>query len=857
LSPESLSPPSLLRRIKEKIHIRVAQVTVSAPSAAPVASTAPAAAAAPAVSARSPYRRPGFEELLKEREARELRGCTFQPNSHADLAMAVEETLTTLDPAARGQAEGQQSSSRSGRRIDTLAQSKATSWQARESARRTLEEKQLHETCTFQPKVVARSRSASKSRRTAATTPAATVSAPGGPLASAPPKAEPDAWAQSMFSQTRAGAVAGTAQAYQGYQEPLQWESSLARQYIEGSVARKQMRHAAAQAEPVWAPAEQEAKKPTTRQAGVMSPKGKATAAAATQRKTSPRVAATPASLRTTTKVAAPPPLPPSAASDVVSRLYAEADQRTLRRAKAKADLERTAAQECTFRPNINPNKSSSFLNDSRADGASLNSSMQKRGGADGDTTYAGTEVYVAGVVPNRPLHERAEELQRKKAEAIARLRIESAIADPDLTFQPKINPVSAKLAVQSRRYRDVDEGAPSHARILPEDSVAYSEAAWTEGSGDATAAAKSRSGNPGMNAAVRLAKEADEAHLRKQQRAEAAARMEAEQCTFAPRISAVTDRILAKKLKRDGLALDVDQDSKPAVPFLERQELMQELSSREAARKRRQAEQESGCTFRPDIGNAEEVLAMTRPALVGETRESRLQRLAMEDKARIEGARAKAQEEYYAQFSFKPAIAAGSKSRGRAHTIEEHYRNEEGKRIKLKAAAMAEAEFREKHPFKPKIAEGSRARTSDSKDPGEEGFRLAPASDPEGLANRIGALQHAKDAKLEAARRLRDAEELRECTFHPVLKQDAVQATEDAGTDKNVVVVRGLGRFLELKELSRRMEEDKKYVCRFDSRMIFRLCHVCADFILSFCSSRHFYVFAGSVKRMHSRSRL
>ena len=164
------------------------------------------------------------------------------------------------------------------------------------------------------------------------------------------------------------------------------------------------------------------------------------------------------------------------------------------------------------------------------------------------------------------------------------------------------------------------------------------------------------------------------------------------------------------------------------------------------------------------------------------ETEEQRLDRLSGRDQAAIAAgeaprygkgwwsspirlppallaARAAEQDKYYAQFTFQPATnssAGGSQhARGpRSRTAAERSRNEEGARARMRAAALAEAEFRAQHPFKPQLVTASTTATA-AAEAGGGAFRLAPASDPERLAQRMREHQREKEARREAARRL------------------------------------------------------------------------------------------------------
>jgi hypothetical protein len=256
-----------------------------------------------------------------------------------------------------------------------------------------------------------------------------------------------------------------------------------------------------------------------------------------------------------------------------------------------------------------------------------------------------------------------------------------------------------------------------------------------------------------------------------------------------------------------------------PHNRFLTRQATLAVASASERAAREAAIVAEGGCTFRPDIGNAEEVLALLRPGRVVEGVGATVARLAVEGAAPAKAAAAAAAAEaaVVATHPFKPTLNPRSRAMGRGHTLEELNANEHGGRVKLRAAAIAEAEFQALHTFNPTLVWGvpgggsSTATTATTLVPvaGKLG-----ASDPTGLSARVAEVREAVEAKREAARRRAEYEELAPCTFAPSIapsQASLAKLKEAAAVDGGVVVVRGLGRHLELKELSRHLEEEKR----------------------------------------------
>ena len=72
----------------------------------------------------------------------------------------------------------------------------------------------------------------------------------------------------------------------------------------------------------------------------------------------------------------------------------------------------------------------------------------------------------------------------------------------------------------------------------------------------------------------------------------------------------------------------------------------------------------------------------------------------------------------------------------------------------------------------------------------------------------RLAAEAREKAARLEAARRQVEAERLKECTFQP---QVSPGERGHSVADEKPLVVRGLGRYMELKQLAKRQAEAQK----------------------------------------------
>lgn len=179
---------------------------------------------------------------------------------------------------------------------------------------------------------------------------------------------------------------------------------------------------------------------------------------------------------------------------------------------------------------------------------------------------------------------------------------------DEDLTFAPRINQRSS-VAGSSRSQRDEQgEGGDDGGD------------AWSAGGLDADSA----TGGGSSRAAQRLTEDAArrmERQLLKQK--QYAEEMERD-CRFEPAINTRSRQIAGTLPHFQG----------PGRNFVDRQQLMHE-STGERLRQRslRQVaeEREATCTFQPAIGNADEVLAQSKPGRLYESSEERYQRLSKE----------------------------------------------------------------------------------------------------------------------------------------------------------------------------------------------------------------------------------
>ena len=87
-----------------------------------------------------------------------------------------------------------------------------------------------------------------------------------------------------------------------------------------------------------------------------------------------------------------------------------------------------------------------------------------------------------------------------------------------------------------------------------------------------------------------------------------------------------------------------------------------------------------------------------------------------------------------------------------------------------------------------------------------ESNYNFNSAKDAEEFSRKLKEQLKQKQERIAQERREREYDQMKDCTFKP-----AILENEPSTSKEQVVVVRGLGRHLELKELQKKKEEEKK----------------------------------------------
>lgn len=128
---------------------------------------------------------------------------------------------------------------------------------------------------------------------------------------------------------------------------------------------------------------------------------------------------------------------------------------------------------------------------------------------------------------------------------------------------------------------------------------------------------------------------------------------------------------------------------------------------------------------------------------------------------------------------------------------MEELYKNSKARSSRDSAIKEAEANQQAECTFKPEI------------NAVEVSNRQLIFADSENLVQNIERRREIRERVLDHKRRALEYEELKECTFAPVVNKGNPESMQGGSTKP--IVIRGLGRHLELKEKTKRMAEAQR----------------------------------------------
>ena len=264
----------------------------------------------------------------------------------------------------------------------------------------------------------------------------------------------------------------------------------------------------------------------------------------------------------------------------------------------------------------------------------------------------------------------------------------------------------------------------------------------------------------------------------------------------------------------------------------------------------RKEEERKCGTWFKPTISDTTNIiLSNTRQDILNESINQRINRLAYEDAENIDQNKHKKEQEIYGNMTFTPSIAPISRELGTKSSLQELHVNRRGQRVKAKIKDQLEAKESNECSFQPSITKSQESYKKYLKSVGKyhshpefdppvawrdyscplmnnhevtEGYGQDNKSSqeiwrPPGSINMLEPEKMAKDIRLSLLEKekkrqneliVKEIEELQECTFQP-----KVNTTIPIHNNKPIVV-RGLGRHLELRNLlnkQKQLEKERK----------------------------------------------
>ncbi|BBN18304.1 hypothetical protein Mp_8g01460 [Marchantia polymorpha subsp. ruderalis] len=252
------------------------------------------------------------------------------------------------------------------------------------------------------------------------------------------------------------------------------------------------------------------------------------------------------------------------------------------------------------------------------------------------------------------------------------------------------------------------------------------------------------------------------------------------DECTFTPEINSNTDLIIRSSKLLEGCTPD----------FFSRQQYW--LQRLEMRKKAKEQEMQNELSFKPNIDSNSDAILKTSPIreILDQPLEQRVDRLYQRDTERRKHIRRKISEAYYAQFTHSPSIDHTSRLLGGSSTAYELFKNEKGHKTRERIKSVLQDNFEKNHPFRPKLI--------------SNGARRPSADKMEDMLHRRRQFRLEKARVLEEMKVIRELQEFKECTFKP-------QVNRAPPKDQEPVMVKGLGRFLELQDLAKQMKKDQE----------------------------------------------
>jgi len=295
---------------------------------------------------------------------------------------------------------------------------------------------------------------------------------------------------------------------------------------------------------------------------------------------------------------------------------------------------------------------------------------------------------------------------------------------------------------------------------------------------------------------------------------------------TFRPKLCAKSEQIGRGMAKEKG-------------DFIERQRKWETVQEKKKLEMEFERNKTMRNYFKPEIGNSKKIVREKRKGQIVESKAELVERLSVKDKEAIEENRELKQEELDRMFNFQPEINNVSRALAtERRSVEELCENPRGKLVREKARKKEEERRREECSFKPTVMPPPPpVENSTKNDKVEKTSEKIDLKDVENLTLQVSRYNAAREERRQASIRERERDELKDCTFKPNLatkrgerencgkhanqksevqqgggnNDSYVRISHERKKKNKAVVVRGLGRYLELKQLAHQKERDQK----------------------------------------------
>ena len=194
------------------------------------------------------------------------------------------------------------------------------------------------------------------------------------------------------------------------------------------------------------------------------------------------------------------------------------------------------------------------------------------------------------------------------------------------------------------------------------------------------------------------------------------------------------------------------------------------------------------------------DIICESDPTRGAENEDEKIMRLYKKDQKKQEIVREMIEKEVYSQFTYKPQINKISKTLAKPSSIDELAYNPKGALKKEQLQEQFSNQEVNYCTFRPQTTQNKKYKDVQS------AYSITECESMEQYSKNLKEKLKEKQEKISNLRKQREYEQQKECTFQPQILEKETSTSKD-----QVVVVRGLGRHLELKELQKKKEEEKK----------------------------------------------